>query len=227
MTTVPPPLDPTDGEYLPDETFFADFNTRFWQATEFWKLERATHFAEPHDASWQAFQRGNWNLALQLIEGRRADLKAHYGETTEHDITARRIRIVDEPIGPYLQWELHLLRLRDEIFEGTIRVLPTTVTTGDEHTYGSELPEICTMDDTVLYLHTYDEHGVQDRNIRFTDPDVVTPWRNYTRHLWQAGQPLAQYFARHVQGLPAPGPVEQLPDDYLETREKYQPGKRL
>lgn len=227
MTTLPPTLDPADGEHLPDEEFFNDFNTRFWQATDFWKLERATHFAEPDSPSWQAFQHGNWELALQLTEARRPDLVAHYNEMTDHGVTARRIRIVDEPIGPYLQWELHLLHLRDEISGGTIRVLPTTATTQDERACGGELPEICTMDDTVLYLHTYDEHGVQDRNIRFTDPAIITPWRDYTAHLWEHGDPLADYFEKHIKNLPAPGPVEQLPDNYLETRGKYRPKKRL
>lgn len=225
--TVPPRLDPTDGEYLPDEEFFNDFNTRFWKATAFWKLERATHFAEPDSPSWQALQRGNWDLALQLIEARRTDLETHYDDMRDHGVTARRTRIVDEPIGPYLQWELHLLQLRDEVSEGTIRVLPAAAITDDERAYGTELPEICTMDDTVLYLHTYDEHGVQDRNIRFTDPEVVTAWRDYTERLWGHGQLLANYFQNHIKNLPAPGPIEQLPDDYLETRGHYRPKKRL
>lgn len=225
--TVPDPLDPAAGERLTDKDFFADFNHHYYRSTSFYKLERAQHFAEPHDPSWRAFNHGKWQESLELMNSRRTDLETDHREATASGITPRRIRFVEEPLAPYLQWELHLLRLRDEITGGTIRVLPAMFLAADERTYGFMLPEVCTMDDTVMYLHQYDEDGVQDHNIRYTDPAIIRPWREYIEGLWHYGWPVGDYFGRYVEHLPPPVPVNPLPDDYLEARSKHRPERRL
>ena len=74
--------------------FYADFERNFAYTREFWKLERGQVFAEPGDASWEAFNSGNWDEAMRLLEVRRADLKRYHQENAEAGTTTRRIRIV-------------------------------------------------------------------------------------------------------------------------------------
>jgi hypothetical protein len=224
---LPARIDPDVGERLTDKEFFADFNHRFWSNTTFYKLERAQHFAEPHDPSWCAFAHGRWEEALELIEARRPTLEEQHRKANASGTTPRRIRIVEEPLTPYLQWELHLLNLRNQVTGGTIRVLPAMFIAADEHAYGSTFPEICTMDDTAMYLHQYDTHGVQDHNLRYTDTKTVQTWHDYTERLWSNGWPLADYFDNYVRHLPAPQPSTPPPDHLLDVSGKYQPDQRL
>ncbi len=62
-----------------------------------WKVERGQSFCEPDEPSWRALVRGDWERAIALPERYRPDF--------------------DYPISPYLQWELHFLRVRAEAFE--------------------------------------------------------------------------------------------------------------
>src|ERR1700728_2724665 len=108
------PLDGAVGEQMELLAYYADFEDNFWRSREFRKLERGQVFAEPGDASWEAFDAGDWGEAMHLAEARRADLRRYHEENAAAGIRTRRIRIVSLPVTPYLQWELHLLRLRDE-----------------------------------------------------------------------------------------------------------------
>ena len=116
------PIGDAAGERLELPAYYADFQRNFRRAREFWKLERGQVFAEPGDASWEAFDAGDWDEAMRLAEARRADLRRYHEENTAAGIRTRRIRIVSLPVTSYLQWELHLLRLRDEA-GGPIRIL--------------------------------------------------------------------------------------------------------
>ena len=54
------------GERLELPEYYADFQRNFRHAREFWKLERGQVFAEPGDASWEAFDAGDWDEAMRL-----------------------------------------------------------------------------------------------------------------------------------------------------------------
>jgi hypothetical protein len=60
--------------------YYADFQRNFWRAREFWKLERGQVFADPGDASWEAFDAADWDEAMRLAEARRADLRRYHEE---------------------------------------------------------------------------------------------------------------------------------------------------
>lgn len=113
-----------------------------------WKLERRQHFREPGDASWEAFVRGDWQEALRLIEAQRAGLLDLSRLAARHRCRLLRVRVVEVPLTPYLQWELHLLRVRAECGE-LIRV------TGPEHIAAYErespVPELVTLNDDTVY----------------------------------------------------------------------------
>lgn len=220
-------LDQTTGTTLNNEDFYEDFNNHFWTCDQFWKLETAQHFAEPGNPSWQAFNAGDWNEALRLHHERIEDLLDYHEQCGEYGITTKRVRIVKEPITPYLQWEMHLLFLRDTT-GGPTRILPgNQFAPFEKDCYNRPtdplFPEICGMDNTVMYEHHYDQHGVMNATTKYTDLDTITKFKHLTDALYRDAQPIGPYFHRHIKPLPAPTITEQLDPDYLEQHGRAKP----
>lgn len=216
-------LDRSTGELLDNETFYADFQDTFWNCTRFWKIESAQHFAEPGSASWQAFNAGDWDGALRLHDDRTQDLLDYHDRCNDHGIRTQRVRIIDTPLTPYLQWEMHLLFLRDAT-GGPIRILthdtPTLLPKQFPH-----FPEVCGMDTTVLYEHLYDGHGVMYATVKYTNPRTIVEYKYLHEILYGKAAPIGPYFLRHIKPLPAPTITEQLPPDYLEQHHRPAPPK--
>lgn len=218
---MPRPLGDAVGGRLELSEYYADFERHFRQAREFWKLERGQVYAEPGSASWVAFNNGDWDESMRLTEERREELKRYYEKNTASGTATRRIRIVSLPPTPYLQWELQLLRLRDETGD-PIRILDES-DVADLEDQGP-LPDIYTMDRDVMYQAVYDEHGVLEYALRYTDKPLVSRCRDFIADLYGRGEPISGFFAREIAHLPPPHRVEPaLPGDYLETTGRPSP----
>lgn len=193
------------GEYLSLDTYNRDFGERQWQidGQESWKLERTQYFQEPGFRSWDAFAQGDWDGALRLIEDEGDFLRDFSEKVASRRIDLFRVRVVEEPIIPYLQWELHLLRLRAELGE-KIRVIgPAQI----QDLEGSgPLPELLTLGERTLYQIRYTEQGVLDGAVRFTDAGTVARCRELVHILYQTGEDMSSYFDREVAPLPPPSP---------------------
>lgn len=191
------------GERMELDAYRADFEEQFWATTEpgFWKLERQQFFKEPGHESWEAFAKGDWDQALRIIEAGRADMVDYYRKVAERGFVTRRVRVVEEPIGAYLQWELHLLRMRDE-YGGAVRVVDGGQVAAFEQ--DAPLPEIYTLGTTVMYQAVYDDDGVLEHARRFVDRDLVVRCQRFIQDLYEIGRPLAPFFANHVAALPPP-----------------------
>lgn len=210
---MPRPLDGAKGERMELPAYYADFEGNFSRTREFLKLERGQEFAEPGDASWEAFNRGDWEESMRLLEARREDLVKYHGETAAAGTSTARIRIVSLPLTPYLQWELNLLKIRDET-GGPIRVLPDSAVASLEGQ--GPLPEIYTMDDAVMYEAVYDRNGVLEAALRYTDPALVSRCRDFISGLYGQGEPVGGFFSREVAHLPPARPARPaVPQDYL------------
>lgn len=210
---MPRPLGDAVGERLELPEYYADFQHNFRCTREFWKLERGQVFAEPGDPSWEAFDAGDWIEAMRLIEARREDLKRYHEENAAAGTETRRIRIVSLPVSPYLQWELHLLKARDEA-GGPIRILHASAVAGLEDQ--GPLPDIYTMDTNVMYQAVYDQQGVLAYALRYTSRPLVSRCRNFIAGLYGRGEPIGRFFEREILRLPQPhllGPA--IPRDYL------------
>ncbi|WP_199565050.1 DUF6879 family protein [Spongiactinospora rosea] len=194
--------------------YYSDFEHNFATAKEFWKLERGQAFAEPGDASWEAFDRGDWAESIRLLEERRTDLIAYHREVAAAGTRTYRIRIVELPLTPYLQWELNLLNIRDQT-GGPIRVLRA-----DDLGYleaQDPLPEIYTMDEKVMYQAVYDEHGVLESARRFDEVELIRRCRSFIVDLYKHGEPIGDFFRREVSHLPPARPARRsIADDYLQ-----------
>ena len=218
---MPRPLDGAIGESMDLRAYYADFQENYARTRNFWKLERGQLFAEPGDASWEAFDRGDWDEAMNLLEKRRPDLVDYVTGNSAKGVTSRRIRIVSLPPSPYLQWELHLLRIRDEA-GAAIRILLDRDIVGLEGS--GSLPEIYTMDDNVMYPAIYDDKGVLEHALRYTDKALVARCRDFIADLFLRGEPIGDFFRREIAHLPPARPRRRaIPHDYLKRAGRPQP----
>jgi hypothetical protein len=204
---MPRPLGAAVGERLELAALYADSDKDFAHAREFWKLERGQAFAEPGNASWEAFARSDWDESLRLIEDFREGLTRYHRDTAAAGTSTYRIRIVSLPPTAYIQWELHVLRLRDET-GGLTRVLLDTAVADLEDQ--GPLPDIQTMGRDVMYQPMYDANGVAEYGLRYTDNALVSRCRDFIADLYARGEPIGEFFAREIAHLPppqSPGPA--------------------
>ena len=192
------------GERLDLDSYRSDFRSAFdgLSKSGFWKLERRQTFQEPTSASWSAFIRGAWDEALELHESRRAALEKSTRELARRGVKAWWVRIVERPITPYLQWEVHLLRLRawcgDKI---RIRDLGS-VEPFEEH---GILPELVVLGDQVMYEILYDDDGLVGGGIRYTEVELIRQCRDFIQDLYADGVDVREFFRDEVEPLPPPG----------------------
>lgn len=186
------------GVRMPAAEYRADFAAEFDAANGMiWKLERAQHFDERGLPAWDAFARGDWEGSLALLEGMRAEFAAEHPDRIEF----RRIRVVEEPVTPYVHWELAVLRVRAQEGERG-RVVPASAVAGFESE--RPVPELVVLGPELLYEVLYDRAGVHVGGRRVTDPDVIEPCLPVLASLYEQGEDLIGYFEREVAPLPPP-----------------------
>jgi hypothetical protein len=199
-------FEPADVERLPLDAYLDDFERRFWAITEhgFWKLERQQTFQEPGFDSWEAFADGRWDDALRLLEAERGGFEDYFARLAKQQIIFTRVRVVEEPIAPYLQWELHVLRLRETCGE-QIRVIgPEKISRFEQE---RTMPELVTLGTDTMYQIRYDQQGVLEGALRSTDRAAITRCRTVIEDLYAEGEDLSSYFPRQVAPLAPPQPA--------------------
>jgi hypothetical protein len=197
------PLDGATGERMALDAYYADFEKHFWHSADlgFWKLERQQTFKEPGYGSWEAFARGEWTESLRLLELGRSDLEEYHRKMDRHGFVARRIRVVEEPLSDYMQWELHALRVRNQS-GGSIRVIGADQVARFED--DGPLREIYTVGSQVMYEAVYDEQGVLEAGRKYVDRELILRCQQFIESLYDSGEPLDGWFDDHVAHLPPP-----------------------
>lgn len=211
---MPRPLDDAVGERMEVPAYYSDFQVNYARTAEFWKLERGQVYAEPGNASWEAFDSGNWEQSMRLLEESRADLADYFRDCAVRGTVSRRVRVVALPPSDYLHWELCVLKLRDEVGD-PIRVLLDSGVAGLE--YEGPLPDIYTLDTNVMYQAVYDRRGVLECAIKYTDRLLIERCRDFIASLFARAEPVGSFFQREIAPLPPPRPVRPvIPRNYLE-----------
>jgi hypothetical protein len=198
-------FDESSGKWQPLDLQWKDFEKNFRKTRKpgFWKLERRQTFQEPAtDRSWAAFLAGEWDKALQLNEARRDDLVRYYRRIAEYGFTTRRVRIVEQPITAYLQWELHALRLRDEL-GGRVRIVRSEQV--EKFETKGPLPEISTLGLDIMYQAMYDDDGTFNGAFKFVDKDLIARCQKFIENLYLEGEDLVSFFNREIALLEPPG----------------------
>lgn len=183
---------------MPPEVYGPEFREAYENAEGVvWKLERAQNFYEPYEPSWVAMTEGDWERSLRLIDELSGSLPAEYDGYAEF----RRVRVVEAPITPYMQWELHVLAARAEAGERP-RVVPVSAVRPYERS--GPLPELLIFESTLMYEVLYDDAGTHLGGRRITDDDVVAPCLAALIGLYEQGEDLTAYHRREILTLPSP-----------------------
>ncbi|WP_283136998.1 DUF6879 family protein [Rhizohabitans arisaemae] len=198
-----PNLDFDQGERLSREAYKRDFRQRDGAVRDrnSWKLERRQHFEEQGSPSRDALRRGEWELSLRLLDERRGALLASAEEDRRRRSFFHRVRVVEKPMTPYLQWELHSLRQRAEYGEKVRVVAAETLGAAERE---RPLPELVILGDTTLYEVLYTETGFSNGAVLYTNPRVINQWRRYIEALYLTAEDISTYFHREVEYLPPP-----------------------
>ncbi|MEV5751556.1 DUF6879 family protein [Actinoallomurus sp. NPDC052308] len=182
---------------------YSDAFDEAYQGIVFWKLERRQIFREPGVPSWEAFAAGDWGRALELNERERDAVSAKVADDRRLKVESRRLRVVEQPVTPYLQWEMQYFRLLAEAGED-LRVLDASAVRRLETE--RLLPEIVVLGNRVLFEVRYDAQGTAYGARRIDDPVVVAEAGRELAGLHAVAEPLLDYFAREITPL-APPPV--------------------
>ncbi|SDH35301.1 hypothetical protein SAMN05421505_114120 [Sinosporangium album] len=196
-------LAPSSGQRLSVDDYRQDFRSLRTEIRDkdSWKFERRQHFEED-SASRNAFRQGRWREALALLEERREPLLQAVRRDKENNTAFHRVRVVEEPLSPYLQWELHSLRIQAECGK-PVRVIQAEKLTTLEA--DGRLPEVVVLGGEVLYEVVYSGTGTTLGGIRFSDATLIATWEEFIKELYGGGEDVLSYFDRRVAHLPPPG----------------------
>ncbi|GAA3537743.1 hypothetical protein GCM10022419_017150 [Nonomuraea rosea] len=169
---------------------------------QMWKLERAQDFYEPDVASWRAMMDGDWERSLALADRMAAPVADYF----RHRTPVRRVRVVELPITPYLQWEMHVLALRAKV-GSPCRVVPAARVADLE-----PVPELVIFSTTLMYEVLYDRHGGGRGGRRITGAEVVEPCLDVVQELFAEGEDVLGFHEREVVPLPPPLITDEMRD---------------
>ncbi|MFI6883892.1 DUF6879 family protein [Streptosporangium canum] len=183
------------------DAYLADFWPYFHQIGQlngaFWKLECRQSFREPGNPSWEALAREDWDEALRIIAETTDEIRAPVLEASR--VPMHRLRVVQRPYTPYLQWELQFIRVRAEAGE-RIRVLDAGAL-GDGRDL-CRLPELVILDSSVMYEVLYDDSGTLSGARKILDTGVIESCRREVAELFSRGEDLPAFLGRDQAVVP-------------------------
>lgn len=191
------------GEVLDRATYHAQMATETAHLAGItWKLERQQFFTESEDdPAWQAFVAGAWEASLAVFDGERAGVRSEAEKYTRQGSELRRLRIVESPVTPYVQWEMHSFKVLHECGL-PIRVLDAHEVKRFEGEF--PLPELVVVGHQALFEVRYDEHWAARGARRIEDRAVLDAATAEIAELWEQAERLDAYFQREIAPLPPP-----------------------
>ncbi len=187
---------------LDRSSYHEDFYRAFASGIRFLnKLERGQNFKERGFASWEAFAAGDWETSLSLVEEKREVYRKQFADAGASGVRQRRVRVVELPVTPYVQWEMHVLRLRVELGD-EIRVVAASSIADIEREH--LVPEVVILGESVMYEVQYDQDGNADGARRYRDPALIAETNEGFESLWGRSETFDAFFEREIAPLGAP-----------------------
>ena len=178
--------------YLSMDEFSSEFQTA-WSELEwrFFKFECRQSYREPGDPSYDAFERGDLELATSLVRQRMRGQAPLYDAARKRGFRWVRVRFVDPPLSDYLtQYEFPAYResflLGEEILILESQQLPDMVSR-------SELTDYLLFDNRCALVHDYDDAGQQHGGWFVNEWPVVEGIGALSAALLKPAIPLEQY----------------------------------
>ncbi|MDV9170815.1 hypothetical protein R6V09_11815 [Streptomyces sp. W16] len=189
-------------ERMDRTTYHADFRRVHGSGIHYLnKLERGQNFKERGFASWEAFAAGEWDRALSLVQEKRDVYERQFREAARLNILRRRLRVVEFPVTPYVQWELFVLRLRVELGDN-IKVLDARKISDVEK--DRTVPEVVILGGVAMYEVLYDDDGNAMGANRFSDRSLIRETSAGFDVLYERGDEFNEFFDREIAPLAPP-----------------------
>ena len=164
------------------------------------KLESAQHFIEPGNDSWELFRDNHWEAALEVVMGMETEIYDSFRDLQSRGITTKRLRLIEEPLSPYVQWELHILNVRARAGED-IRVMRN----GEAAIALNIQPrELLFLDEIAMFDIKYSINGLLIGANEYRYELDVAELRDRINELFEKAEPLSGYFDKRVKSLPPP-----------------------
>lgn len=190
------------GDTLPLDAYLADFQEYYAAIPDrLDKFERAQYFEELNDPSWQAFASGNWEESLRLDELERENIAELFNGFKKREVISRRVRVVEFPITPYMQWELNGLKIWVECGENLRIITPEFL---EKHEKKEPLPEVIILGPPVMYEILYDTNSALCGGRKIVNPGVIEVCRNEIEELYNKGEDFLSFFEREIKPLSPP-----------------------
>lgn len=203
---IPPQWATRTGRRLTLDEFGRQFS-KAWSRIEwrFLKLECWQAYQElDANKSQEAYRRGDLDQAMELLRKEAETDRRLYDDIRSRGIDYSRIRLVQEPLSPYLDYELV-----------AYRVCPVTVRTVPAYRIRAnvgEVIEVVRCDSTLslpnedlfdfllfdrhtALIHDYGDAGLQAGGWLTRDPEVLASLESRADELRQAAVPLEQFLA--------------------------------
>lgn len=173
------------------------FSTCFAQAwagleSRFLKLESwQTYFEAEGNKSQAAFNQGDVSKARDLLRQEAESDRPLYEDIRLRGLSYARIRLVQEPLTPYLQYELINYRIRAAMGENIeiVRCAPETQLPNEQYF------DFLLFDDRTALIHDYGEVGRQAGGWLTQDTDVIAALGATAHALRRVAIPLEQFVA--------------------------------
>jgi hypothetical protein len=174
-----------------------EFGTRFleaWSRTDsrFLKLECWQSYREREvNLSQAAHERGDIQEAQRLLRQESATERSLYEDVERKGIDYARIRLIQEPLTPYLEYELIAYRIRVKMGENieVVRCEPHMRLPDDEHF------DFLLFDRHTALIHDYGEIGLQSGGWMTHDAAVIASLEKKAIELRLKAVPFEEFLA--------------------------------
>lgn len=171
-----------------------DFDSEFhalWSRmkTRFLKLECWQEYQEPNSKSLTAFMCGDTAHADKLLQLEAAQGKSLYEDVARRKIDYTRIRIIRQPLTPYLRWEMRNYKVRAAMGETIVFIddSDSMMPLPNEHLF-----DFLLFDRDVALVHNYGNNGLQVSGWLVKEPNVLSQLEEVASHLRNRAIPLSE-----------------------------------
>lgn len=163
-----------------------------WAALEsrFLKLECWQAYVEAEGAgSQEAFNRDDVSTAHELLRREAETDRPLYDEVRQRGISYARVRLVQEPLTPYLKYELMSYRIRAAMGENieVVRFDPAVRLPNEQYF------DFLLFDQRTALIHDYGEDGRQSGGWLIKNTNVIVRLAETTAALRRTAMPLEEF----------------------------------
>jgi hypothetical protein len=173
---------------------FGSWFAEAWSQVQsrFLKLECWQTYQEREiNKSQDAYNKGHVDKARELLRQEAEADRPLYEGVRARGLDYARIRLVQEPLTPYLEYELMAYRVRDDMGE-TIEI----VRCGRELSLpNDEYFDFLLFDRHTALIHDYGDEGLQSGGWLTTDSDVIVSLQRVATDLRRSAIPLREFVA--------------------------------